>query len=515
MKNVKEAIKYGIETLGVTPEEMFALIESSRDYIGDDYKRWLANEIIKIAEREEIGFSQLLVKKFSIIQSLAEDADTQIKPNWLEYLKGKLPEPLYSIDFSYLGKALEDIDWFNGLDYDEVNTFFLDENLPEEISEKLRNHEDITILSRLSTDSSSKSSDLFKSAKSRNIVCKNEGSLMLYRMCTLVDALNLGKNFRFAFFTSTDFLYDNENADIIKFFLSYFNYKGFVVKSTELFTDTFISSDFAFIICTPRGLEDKTQDGFVLNDICLEDNKEVGLNVKRYSRSDKSLRNFILDKCKVFHNGGTNVFKGIERIETKGILNDEVQEDSKVLGLEGALGYLNFDVAYHCWLTTVPDLSAKIYYPIYKGNLSEVIVFYGVVKSLAEFGMPTDIHKIITGNAEYLKLLSNCLIIFLFDVNSKFCTYKGIPNAFDIESSELVKSLLEKEEVYFSFEAKELLDICKGFLDYLKQEGIEDTTCMTFEAIRKGSENSDLDEAYLSALKNLKDYVRVLYRKVE
>lgn len=515
MKNVKEAVKYGIETLGVTPEEMFALIESSRDYSGDDYKRWLANEIIKIAEREEVGFSQLLVKKFSIIQSLAEDADTQIKPNWLEYLKSKLPEPLYSVDFSYLGNALEDIDWFNSLDYDEVNTFFTDENLPEEIGDKLRNHEELTILSRLSSDPSSKSSELFKSAKSRNIVCKNEGSLMLYRMCTLVDALNLDKNFKFAFFTSTDFLYDSDNADIIKFFLTYFNYKGFVVKSTELFTDTFVSSNFAFVVCTPRGLEDKIQDGFILDEICLEGDKEVSLSNKRYSRSSKSLRSFILDKCKVFHNGSNNIFKGIDRVETKGVLSNAVQEDSNVLGLSGALGYLNFDIANHCWLTSLPDLSAKTYYPIYRGNLNEVIVFYGVVKSLAEFGMPTDIHKIITGSSEYMKLLSNCLIIFLFDIHSNFSTYKGFPNAFDIVSSDLVGHLLEKSEVYFSFEAKELLDICKGFLDYLKQEGIEDTTGMTFEEIRKSAKNSDLDEAYLIALKNLKDYVRALYKEVE
>ena len=47
MRNTKDAIKYGIETLKVLPEKMFNLIESSRDYDGDDYDRWLANEIIK------------------------------------------------------------------------------------------------------------------------------------------------------------------------------------------------------------------------------------------------------------------------------------------------------------------------------------------------------------------------------------------------------------------------------------------------------------------------------------
>ena len=57
MKNTREAIRYGIETLGVTPEEFFSLIESSNGYSGDDYGRWLANEIIKIAEKDNVGYS--------------------------------------------------------------------------------------------------------------------------------------------------------------------------------------------------------------------------------------------------------------------------------------------------------------------------------------------------------------------------------------------------------------------------------------------------------------------------
>ena len=48
MNKVKDAIRYGIETLGVTPEMMFNLIESSNGYAGEDYSRWLANEIINI-----------------------------------------------------------------------------------------------------------------------------------------------------------------------------------------------------------------------------------------------------------------------------------------------------------------------------------------------------------------------------------------------------------------------------------------------------------------------------------
>ena len=86
MKYTREAIRYGIETLGVTPDELFSLIESSEGYDGDDYRRWLAARIIEVAERDGVGFTQLLVKKFAITQSLAEEySDDGIKEEWLEY----------------------------------------------------------------------------------------------------------------------------------------------------------------------------------------------------------------------------------------------------------------------------------------------------------------------------------------------------------------------------------------------------------------------------------------------
>ena len=73
MKHIKDIIRYGVETLHVTPEQLFSLIESSNGYDGEDYKRWLSNQIIRLAEKEGMGYSQLLVKKFSIIQSLIEE----------------------------------------------------------------------------------------------------------------------------------------------------------------------------------------------------------------------------------------------------------------------------------------------------------------------------------------------------------------------------------------------------------------------------------------------------------
>lgn len=127
MKVANEAIRYGIETLGVSPDEMFSLIESSNGYEGDDYKRWLASEIIKLVENSGMGYSQLLIKKFNIIQELMDEySDSSIKEEWLSYFKSILSNNIFSINMEDIGTMIEDVDWFNGYDIDSHN-FILSE----------------------------------------------------------------------------------------------------------------------------------------------------------------------------------------------------------------------------------------------------------------------------------------------------------------------------------------------------------------------------------------------------
>lgn len=512
MRNTREAVAYGIDTLGVTPEEFFSLIESSNGYEGDDYKRWLANEIIKIAEKDGVGYSQLLVKKFSIIQSLAEENEAVIKEEWVNKLKELVGcEDIYSVDFSYFGTPIEDVDWFSGIDYDEVNSFFVNEELPEEVSEKIRNKNDVAIVTKLSNTLAGKNSDMFKSAKDYNIVCKNEGSLMLYRMCSMVEAFNSGKEFRFGFFTDVNFLTDSENADIIKYFLNYFKCEGIVIKSSELLSNTYISSRFAFVVCTPRLAEEEVQDGLLLDEVELEyGDMKVLKQGRRYTRSGYSM----LEKIR----------KGTPEMNDLVPCEGELGFEPKVKGIEDALGYLNIGVTQEIWLTCHPDGRAKEYIPITEKNLEDVIIYFAVTKSLSNFGFSNGISEVVDGNAEYYKLLYNCVPLFLFDIDSKFCDYGTVAygehqyrvnNRFDIETSEIVEKLLEKGEVYFSFEAKELLTICKGFLNYLKNDLKQTVIGLTFKDVRLEADYPDLNEAYITALTNLKDYIKTLYRKIE
>lgn len=104
MRKTKDIIKYMI-LQGKTPEEVFKLIESARDYRGNDQDLWLASEIIKTAESEGIGYSQLLVKKLEIILSLREESETSVNQDWLDFLVDNYigTSNIYSVGCDYLG----------------------------------------------------------------------------------------------------------------------------------------------------------------------------------------------------------------------------------------------------------------------------------------------------------------------------------------------------------------------------------------------------------------------------
>ena len=201
MKRTIEAVKYGIETLGISPNALFDLIKSSNGYDGDDYSRWLANEIIKIAEKDGVGYSQLLVKKFTIISSILDGVDVSIKKEWLDFFSSMLgvdSGSVMSINFDGIGtKFEEDVDWYSDVDL-MSEKFFSEGNLPENLMSNLRgdSEENFAIVAKLESDSCSKNSELFKSAKSVGVVCKNKGSMLLYRMCNLAEAWDLGANFK-------------------------------------------------------------------------------------------------------------------------------------------------------------------------------------------------------------------------------------------------------------------------------------------------------------------------------
>ena len=516
MRNTLDAIKYGLETLNITPKDMFSLIESSNGYEGDDYKRWLSNEIIKIAEKDGILYSQLLAKWFNIIQSIIEEyADESVKDSYKNKILSMIANSKnYTVgvpEEEGYGEPVDEIDWGSKVDL-HCNLDFID-TLPEEMGEYIREDKGVTIFVRFNPKNAfKKNSDLVFDAKINGVSVKNQDALMMYRMCTIARALDdMCSNFKFVFMTDTKFLYDKENESVVNYFLSFFKYNGFVVNSKDLYSGSFTSEEYAICECTLRGIGDPIQGGFVLKEgVDVEGEITLSGKEKRYS-SGSNMLDALYKK-----------YPSDEYTDNIPMLNRSNKVVGKTVGLRDALGYLCKGANDRSAILTSFPLEDTKYIAITEGNLKDIIAYYGVSQAMDNAGMFMGIDEIIDGHPEYSNLVSNCVSLFLFDINSKFCdlgTISGgsgkeyrLVNKLDVSSSEIVKKLLDESAVYFSYETKELMEVCKGFLDYFTENCGEDMTGKTFEEIRKEANNDNLNRVYLNNLSRCKDYVSSIYR---
>ena len=159
---------------------------------------------------------------------------------------------------------------------------------------------------------------------------------------------------------------------------------------------------------------------------------------------------------------------------------------------------------------------------ITENNLRDVIVYYAVSKSLEGFGLSNRVFELLTGSEDYMELFYNCLPLFLFDTGNKcksveeltISGYVNNPNLLS-EDNPVIKKMLEDGEEYYSFESKQLLDICSGFMKYLRETMHCNTKGKTFEEIREICNYPVLNNQYMSAVTNLKDFISTLYRKIE
>ena len=515
MKNTLDAIKYGLENLDVSPKELFKLIESSKGYDGADYKRWLANEIIKLAEKDGIDLIQNIIEEY---------ADDSLKEYFERYIK-ELAEnnKIFTVginnerDTFGIGAEVDDIDWYDRVDL-PYNYDFLD--TIEKFGSDVIENSGVTIIYKSNPKAVfKKNSALAVDAKLNGVPVRNGDSLFLYKMCTIVRALESEVHgcdkFKFVFITDTKFLYSAENKEIIKYLLGYFKYneKSCVVNTKDLYEGSFTSEDYAICLFQARGEDDESQDGILLRSMVSVDDEEYVLSnkAKRYSEGGD-----MLEKLYSVY-GSEELYKAKVPTLDRGMT--KIVGASK--GIKGAYGYLcKGSVDRNAFLSCYPVENTK-YIAITEENLYKVIAYYGVSQSMDGTGLFSGISDILDGHPDYHSLVGNCIPVFLFDIDSRFkdigaVEYKGVSytlsNCFDIASSALVERLLDEGSVYFSYEAKELLQICKGFIDYFKENCGEDMTGKTFEEIRREANNEDLNRAYLNALKNCKEYISSEYR---
>lgn len=502
MNKAKEAIKYGLTTMGVTSKEMFSLIESSNGYDGDDYNRWLTNQIIQIAENDGVGYSQLLAKWFNIISSIEEDSsDLTIKDKWLSYIRDMLGNGLvYTVGMGKendFGTDLTDIEWFEGVDI-AWNTWFSDEKLPVEASEALQSGSSITFVVNTGVDIPVKKSySLVQDAKSNGVACNSAGALMMYRMCNMLSAMECSDNFSVVLVSETSFLLDKGNAQIIKHFLNHFSYDGFVINSMDLYNSSFTSTDYAVMLCKPR--EATAQDGIVLP---KAEGDIIGKSTKRYSLGGNMWGKLV--------QGSDGLFD----CRVSAVNPDMTLSTECVNGFSKAMGYICKGESSRVPVLSTLPIIGTVYVPITMGNLGDVIAYYGVSQALHNSGLPCGIPEFLSGHPEYDMLVANCAPVFLFDINSKFKPYdNGISNPFDVSNSDLVKRMLDRSSQHYGYETKELVEICKGFVDFVIAEDKSISEC-TFEGIRAEANNEELNKAYISALSRCLDYIGTQYRRM-
>lgn len=509
MKKAKSAIKYGMETLKLSPDELFKLIESSKGYDGEDYSRWLAGKIIEVAEADGVQFSQLLVKKFNIVNELLEEVseNSVVRDEFLDIFKSALHKDLYSVDFDGLGEVL-DIDWYNGLDVDTENSFFVMEKLPVEIREKILENEKFSLLCRLSLDDANKKTDLFADAKYQGVQLFSKGAMLLYRLCNMVSVFNIS-NMKIGIIVPVKFFYDEENKGIIDFTLSHFKIcEGLSIKSVEMSSDAFNAGDMAFITLQQKVDDDDEQDGIVLTSITLDDTELSGyreVDSKRYSKSSQYMLNRITERS-------------VELVDDVPVIDGSGKVVGVGKGLSDALGYLNINGSIS--LSTLPEVD-KQNIAITRDNIKDIIAYYGVtVAREVEWGYSNDIHCLMDGRVGYEELLYNCLPLFLFDYNTILKAYGSfnvdgneytVQNRLDVLNSSVIAELLDIGVPYFTFEAKELFNICKDFIEFTKEkEGIDDKS---FQELRERSDNSDLNNLYEVRLSNLKELINGMSKK--
>lgn len=472
MKKCIDAVRYGLETLGVSSDKLFHLIKTSKGYDGDNYERWLASKIIEVAEADGVGFSQLLVKKFHILSSLSEEEGLEIREDYLKFFTESIclnREEVYTVGFKGYeffeeNRKMDEFDWFAGVDYDDENIFFT-KMLPVDLKDKVMKGE-FPFIFKIGLEPVSKKSELFCDAKNRCIPIKYYGSLLLHRMCLLYDVFGNTET-RFLFISPVEFLYDEDNQVLFKELLSRYDVRGYDVSDLNPYL-----SEHAVCVCTAK--KSSKKDYISLNKMQLRqgEDKKVSKKERVYTKSNTKMLNYLYEKYK----------------------DDESDE----------WGYLRFGKGLTIESEKVDD--GATYIPITSKNLLETMGYFGMYKANEENGYFTDLNVLVSGHSSFSDMVYNCLPLVLFDYDSRVVLGES---KFYYKSG-YFKAILEKAEVSFSFEAKELMDIG---IRYLERIGDRAET-MNFQEVRKSVSDDQYDRMYYTAVDNLKKYICSTYKEL-
>lgn len=474
MKKTVQSVKYVLDNLHLTPDELFQLIETSQGYTGDDYNRWLANQIILVAESEGIPFTELLVKKLKILAQLMSDADDGIS----ELVDNFISENIDNVDtvydftgisYSRTTESVEEFDWFNGIN-------LIDGTLSE------NNTDNSTYVGILDSKGIGKS-EITLSAKSMGYSLSSKGAGMLLRFILMDDLLEPINN-TYVFISDSAFF--KENSEITEFFMQRFD----LVKSVYLNKLDTMSSSFASgmnLITIWKSYSSRRESvDFISAESLVEGGKE---KLFYANKSDLAI-DFLTSS------GDSISISEIDYdLSSQGTRDVEESPLNAYLSVNGTQSVADFPIS-----------GSSLVYPISKDNLEEIIVYFAASKSLeGTWGYGRGLGRVCNGLEGYQSLVANCLPIFLFSPNSLFSN-SDVKSNFSY-NSDLVNDLHDMYSPFMTFEAKVLWDLVKSYSDAMVNQ-VEGLDGFSFYQIRKGLNNEKFDSEYQKRYESAKNFVK-------
>ena len=445
MKKTVQAVKYALDTLHISPDSLFKLIETSQGYVGEDYNRWLAEKIIKTADSEGIPFTELLVKKLKILAEIMSNSEEGISQLVDDFISERLSGVDTVYDFSGLGysgttDSQEDFDWFNGIN-------------PMEEDILVNNTDNSAYVGFLDSKGAGKS-EVTLTGRSMGYSMDSKGGAMLLRFILMDEALEPTNN---TYIFISDAAFFKENSSITKAFMNQFD----LVEAVYLNKLDTMPSSFA------SGLDLITV-------------------WKTYSSDRESVSS--ISATDLLKGGNPKLFYAdSEELEVDYLGFSDLVDEVPEMDFELELSEDTYDISksdFHAYLSV---------------NGTQRVADYPIT------GYGRGLKRVCDGLEGYSSLVANCLPIFLYSPDSLFANIEEKSN-FDY-SSDLVAKLYEEYSPYMSFESKVLWDLAQEYSKAMTN-GTEGLEGYSFFQIRKGLMDDRFEKVYQEKYESAKSYVK-------
>ena len=249
MKNKdSEAVSYAIKALHISPNDFFKMMEEIKTNPKEDnYGHWLAEKVVDFALESGLSYSEIFTKKARILNDLANEGNVTFNDKFINLLRelyGFEHQMISLTESVQLDKNLK----FNnegGIDLNEENLVFLN-SIDPELAEVVKNNKPAFILFEVGNGLLKKDNILLKNAKQFNIKLVDEFDSLLYRLITIVSAVDCS-NLKFGFLGACDSFAKLGKIEIYDLFMQYLKCEGAYLMNPLDVSDSLVNDNYLML----------------------------------------------------------------------------------------------------------------------------------------------------------------------------------------------------------------------------------------------------------------------------